>query len=144
MTRASSGDQSKAPGACVCRCEGLALRFQQRDADAAAWEEVPPGACCDYAWEEPQAFIIRHLRSQSRSVRHVVDVPTNRDEGLMFLSDPLHMVWLRERLIEEHGGVLAGIKALREILVHGQGDDGAAVGEGRVLTHEAEKDEAVA
>lgn len=54
MTRASSGDQSKAPGACVCRCEGLALRFQQRDADAAAWEEVPPGACCDYAWEEPQ------------------------------------------------------------------------------------------
>ncbi len=67
-----------------------------------------------------QAFIIRQLRSQSHSVRHAVDVPTNRDEGLMFLSDPLHMVWLRERLIEEHGGVLAGIKAMRAVLARGE------------------------
>jgi len=67
-----------------------------------------------------QAFVIRQLRSQSHSVRHAVDVPTNRDEGLMFLSDPLHMVWLRERLIQEHGGVLAGIVAMREILARGE------------------------
>jgi len=67
-----------------------------------------------------QAFIIRQLRSQSHSVRHAVDVPTNRDEGLMFLSDPLHMVWLRERLIEEHGSVLAGIVAMREVLARGE------------------------
>jgi len=67
-----------------------------------------------------QAFIIRQLRSQSHSVRHAVDVPTNRDEGLMFLSDPLHMVWLRERLIEEHGSVLAGITAMRAVLARGE------------------------
>lgn len=63
-----------------------------------------------------QAFIIRQLRSQSHSVRHAVDVPTNGDEALMFLSDPLHAVWARERLIEAHGGVLAGIKAMRALL----------------------------
>lgn len=38
----------------------------------------------------------------------------------MFLSDPLHMVWLRERLIEEHGSVLAGIAAMREVLARGE------------------------
>ena len=35
------------------RCEGVRLRFQQRDLDSREWQEVPPGGSVDYAWEEP-------------------------------------------------------------------------------------------
>jgi len=66
-----------------------------------------------------EAFMIRQVRSQSKTIRHKISIPTNGDEAVMFLSDPLEMVWLRERLIAEHGSVWAGVTALRARLARG-------------------------
>ena len=36
-----------------CRCEGLDVLFQQRDAARHEWEAVRPGQSTDYAWDLP-------------------------------------------------------------------------------------------
>lgn len=35
------------------RCEALSLKFQQKDLDTAAWDEVQTGQQMDYAFDEP-------------------------------------------------------------------------------------------
>ena len=44
---------------CLCRCERVRVRFQQRDVGG-EWEALEPGTAADFAWEEPLAA--RRLR----------------------------------------------------------------------------------
>lgn len=62
------------------RCEGLRLRFQQRDTGSGNWEELAPGRGCDYAWEEPMGP--RRLRVWLDAAAVGLRDPTVHEYGL--------------------------------------------------------------
>lgn len=45
--------RSKLRWSCSRRCEGLIIKFQQKELDHEEWEQVDAGGAVDYAWEEP-------------------------------------------------------------------------------------------
>lgn len=65
-----------------------------------------------------EGYVIRQANTQAKPVRGKVAIPTNADELVVFLSDPLDQVWLRQRLIEEHGDTWAGCKAMGLLRQH--------------------------